>query len=274
MKMEQSLQCVSKGPGGHYVVGLSGNAAAVAEFELLFPEVSKIASLLSKLVADTSSQHMEYNIQSCFNQTRRNIFNTNVISLLNFLSSDRNMYDIATATPLSPTPLHNIMNNQKVDTERAVRFLSLLTNGRKGWKEHRKAVFVEKTKKFSGKLTTAKLPSLGPKPIAQKNMCLRDKDDISPQIVAEAEKRMSMARERGMSIVDILQHDLLPVCPLFEGDLPSVATKSKLVSEISPFQRPYTSNCYRLVLNLQLYISISCQGFVDYPYRHMTHSES
>ena len=51
---------------------------------------------------------------------------------------------------------------------------------------------------------------------------------------------MSMARERGMSFVDILQHDLLPMCPLFERDLPAVATK--LVSEISPFQRPYTSN--------------------------------
>ena len=37
MKKEQSLQCVSKGPGGHYVVGLSGNTAAVKEFELLFP---------------------------------------------------------------------------------------------------------------------------------------------------------------------------------------------------------------------------------------------
>lgn len=43
-----------------------------------------------------------------------------------------------------------------------------------------------------------------------------------------------------MSFVDILQHDLLPVCPLFERDLPAVATK--LVSEISPFQRHYTSN--------------------------------
>ena len=32
MKMEQGLQCVSKGSGGHYVVGQSGNAA-VAEFE-------------------------------------------------------------------------------------------------------------------------------------------------------------------------------------------------------------------------------------------------
>ena len=55
--------CV-KGPGGHYVVGQSGNAAAVAEFELLFPEVGKIARLLSDLIADSSSQYLESNITS------------------------------------------------------------------------------------------------------------------------------------------------------------------------------------------------------------------
>ena len=49
MKIEQGLQCVSKGPGGHYVVGQSGKAAAVAEFELLFPKGGKIARLLSDL---------------------------------------------------------------------------------------------------------------------------------------------------------------------------------------------------------------------------------
>ena len=59
MKVEQGLQCVSKGPRGRYVVGQSGNAAAVTEFELLFPEVGKIASLLSVLTADSSSQHLE-----------------------------------------------------------------------------------------------------------------------------------------------------------------------------------------------------------------------
>ena len=145
MKMEQVLQCVSKGPGGHYIVGKSGNAAAVAEFELLFPEVGKIASLLSVLIAEASSHHLEFNLdlQSCFNQSRRNIFNVNVINLLNFMSANRNiMYVIATATPLSPTSLHNIMNSQKVDKEIAIRVLNLLKNGRKCWKGYRKAVFV------------------------------------------------------------------------------------------------------------------------------------
>ena len=44
-----------------------------------------------------------------------------------------------------------------------------------------------------------------------------------------------------MNIADILIHDLLVTCPLFEGDFPAEASKSKLVSEIAPFQRRYTS---------------------------------
>ena len=129
MKMEQGLQCVSKGPGGHYVVGLSGNAAAVAEFELLFPEAGKIASLLSMIIAESSSQHRDFLLQSCFNKKRKHVFNLNVISLLDFISAERNMYTVTTATPLCPTPLHNFMNSQKVDTQRAARLLSLVENG-------------------------------------------------------------------------------------------------------------------------------------------------
>ena len=58
MEMEQGLQCVSKGPCGYYIVGQSGNAAAVAELELLFPEVDKIARLLSVILAEASSHHL------------------------------------------------------------------------------------------------------------------------------------------------------------------------------------------------------------------------
>ena len=54
-------------------------------------------------------------------------------------------------------------------------------------------------------------------------------------------KNMSMVRERGMSIADILTYDLLPTCPLFEGDFPTEAKKSKLITEIAPPQRRYTS---------------------------------
>ena len=36
-----------------------------------------------------------------------------------------------------------------------------------------------------------------------------------------------------MTLHNILKHDLLSTCPLFVGDLPAEATKSKLMSEIT-----------------------------------------
>ena len=91
--------------------------------------------------------------------------------------------------------------------------LNLLKNGRKGCKEHRKAVFVEKTKKLNVKLTKVKLTSLGEKPVTQKkNTTLHTKDDTTPKAITDAEKSMSLDRERGKSIAHILTHDLLVTC--------------------------------------------------------------
>ena len=143
-------------------------------------------------------------------------------------------------------PLHNFMNSQKVDPERALRLLNLLKNGRDGWNEHRQAVFVKKTKKLSSKLTTAKLPSFGSKPITQKkDIALQIKNAITPKSIDTAEKHMALVRERGMNMADILTHDLLSTCPLFEGDFPSQAKKSQLVAEIAPLTRTYTSKWNR-----------------------------
>ena len=85
------------------------------------------------------------------------------------------------------------MNSQKVDPERAIRVLNLLINGRNGWKEHRNAVFFEKTKKLFTKLIKVKLPSLGAKRVTQKNdMILQTKDGIMPKAIADAEKFMCL----------------------------------------------------------------------------------
>ncbi len=42
MKVEQTSQRMSKGPGGHHVVGAARNASAVAEFVVLFNEIGSI----------------------------------------------------------------------------------------------------------------------------------------------------------------------------------------------------------------------------------------
>ena len=42
MVVEQTIQRVSNGRGGHHMVGAARNASAVAEFEVLFNEIGSI----------------------------------------------------------------------------------------------------------------------------------------------------------------------------------------------------------------------------------------
>ena len=43
MKVEQTSQRMSKGPGGHHVVGAARNASTMAEFEVVLNEIGSIA---------------------------------------------------------------------------------------------------------------------------------------------------------------------------------------------------------------------------------------
>jgi len=63
---------------------------------------------------------------------------------------------------------------------------------------------------------------------------LKEKKAISSKDVAEAQRSMDIAKERGMVLKQILSHDLLSSSPKFHGDLPAHVNKSKLIGEIEP----------------------------------------
>ena len=115
----------------------------------------------------------------------------------------------------------------------AQRVLNCLKEGEKGWKERKQIIFVDKTKKMSSIISKRMLPPLNGRIEKKRQNILQNKNDISPKAIAEAQREISLVQERGMGISEILKHDLL-TCPLFEGDFPAVATKSKLMAEISP----------------------------------------
>ena len=87
---------------------------------------------------------------------------------------------------------------------------------------------------MSSTISKRMLPSLNGRIEKKRQNILQTKNDISPKAIAEAQREISLVQERGMGISEILKHDLLTTCPLFEGDFPAKATKSKLMAEISP----------------------------------------
>ena len=101
MKVEQSVQKISKGPVGHYVIGETRKPDAVAEFELLYHEIGAIASLLGFLTANSSDDHLECNIQPCFSKFKRVKFNVNVRRFLDFILARSKPYNVTLNVGLS-----------------------------------------------------------------------------------------------------------------------------------------------------------------------------
>ncbi len=227
MKVEQTIQRVSKGPGGHYVVGATRNASAVAEFELLFHEIGSITNLLNVLTTTNTMGHTECQLQHALSTSRRIKFNNHVTKLLDFVKERQNPYVVTV-----PVPLHNLLTKLAVDREVALRLLKCLENGEQVYRSYRQDTLVEKTKKMSATISKRKLPRFTDQPQAPSPINLKEKVNLSPKEVAEAQRNMDIMKERGIDLKQTLTHDLLSVSPLFNGDLPAAATKSKLVGEI------------------------------------------
>ena len=59
LKLEQSINRFSQGPGGHVVVGSSGKVSVVAEFDILYHEILALYNLFSDLLQDSTCSHLE-----------------------------------------------------------------------------------------------------------------------------------------------------------------------------------------------------------------------
>ena len=93
MKVEQTIQRVSKGHGGHYMVGATRNAGAVAEFEQLFHEIASISNLLNLLTTNRPMDRIECQLQHhAPSTTRRHTFNQNVVKLLDCARASKSIH--------------------------------------------------------------------------------------------------------------------------------------------------------------------------------------
>ncbi len=112
LKLEQSPNRFSQGPGGHVIVGSAGDAAVVAEFGLLFHEILAISNLLQLLT--NARLGSPGNINTILHTARRTqglIFNRNVVWLLDFVKARENPFIVLTPN----VPLYNFVTKQIVN---------------------------------------------------------------------------------------------------------------------------------------------------------------
>jgi len=100
MKVQQTIQRVSNGPGGHYVVGATRNATDMAQFKLLFREVGSITRLLNFLTFNHPMSHTQCHVQHALSTTHCLIFNHNETRLLYFMLEWQNPYSKVVLTEM------------------------------------------------------------------------------------------------------------------------------------------------------------------------------
>ena len=212
-------------------MGATCNGSAVAEFELLFHEIGSITNLLNFLTTNHPMNHTGCHLQHAMSITRLHTFNQNVVKLFDFVLERQNPYSVTSNVVL---PLDNVLTKLAVDKVVAASLLMCLDNGDRVYRSYRQERLVEKIKKMSMTISKRKLPRFSDQPQMTPATSQKEKRNISSKELAEAQKIMDIAKERGMDIKQILAHNVLSASTLFDGDIPAHANKSTLVREIGP----------------------------------------
>ena len=100
----------------------------------------------------------------------------------------------------------HILNRVLIDENVAKRYLKIITNGDRLVAKLRKERFI-----------TNQLPKLG---LKNDHPSLLLPTVITPKMVAEAQRNIDIAKERGMTTSNIYSYDHLPASSLFNGKLP------------------------------------------------------
>jgi hypothetical protein len=123
------------------IVGSSGDASIVAEFELLFHEITGITNLFNRLTNAGLVAHLDSTVLHHELRGRKAlVFDNNVSRLLNFVILRQNPF-VVTAIHV---PLHNIVTHQIVAAEVKARLLKALEIGEKIYHGYRAERFVLK----------------------------------------------------------------------------------------------------------------------------------
>ena len=109
------------------------------------------------------------------------------------------------------------------------RFIHFYKHGSEGYDLFRNERFVVKTRKLSDTIKKVNLPLFIEIPTAEKK---QQNSDALVKELSNVQKNIDIARGRGITLSEILQHDLLATNVLFSDDITSKPEKHMLVNEL------------------------------------------
>ena len=134
-----------------------------------------------------------------------------MVKLFDFVLERHNPYSVTSNVVL---PLDNVLTKLVVDKVVAASLLMCLDNGERVYCSYRHERLVEKIKKMSMTISKRKLPRFSDQPQMTPATSQKEKKNISSKELAEAQKIMDIAKERGMDIKQVLAHNVLSASTL------------------------------------------------------------
>ena len=229
LKLEQSINRFSNGPGAPAAVGKQGSDAALTEFSLLFHKILSITSLFQSITSPRLMDHSETNIRHDITGKSGLIFDENVKKLFDFVNSRVNPFRI----PIAKVPLYNFVTNQMVNAGIAQRILSVQKHGEEVYLKIRQEIFFDRTRKLTDTIHRQNLPSFiteNPKGKMQ-----LQSNPVTAKEIATALRNVEIATMRGMSPEEIFSCDLLNSSPLFEGNFTKKPNKAELITKLETY---------------------------------------
>ena len=173
-------------------------------------------------------KHRQCHLQHTLSPMHCLTLNPNVSKLLDFMLQWQNPNIITVNVPV---PLHNALTKQAVDWEVAVCLLNCLKNGERVYRAYRYERQVIK-ENINATISKWNIPKFTDRPQKTPATIMIKQKEVTAKYVAEAHRNIAIAKERGMSLIHILSHDLLPMSPLFDSDLLAHVSKLTLVDDI------------------------------------------
>ena len=188
----------------------------MVEWHTHFHEAVQIANVFRDLMGENSMAHSEFSATHHELVGRKaECFHKNLVKLFHLVQGKGNPYSAYRQT--ANVKLQNILNRVLIDESVAKRYLEIVKNGDRLVAELREERFITKKKKLGHTISKRMLPKLGFK---KDQPSLLSPTVITSKMVAEAQRKIDIAKERGMTTCKIYSFDHLPASSLFDGKLP------------------------------------------------------
>ena len=202
MKLEQTIQRVQKSSNG--IIGQTRRNSYVSEWEVGYHEILVISNTLQRLINSTLGVSLNHELDGNY---------ARVTNITNFLIARGKPY-----LPESQPQLRNIISSVRASEAATQQLTEFYKNSVELYLSFRNEGFVEKSSRLSDPIKKINLQKFLPD---ETEKVPRQSSDIRVKDLSDLERNVDVARGRGISLAQVMEHDLLSTNMLFDGDYTS-----------------------------------------------------